>query len=165
VDVRSEGVKTLKIVVLGDSDHNDLLCMHPPLKDLTNFLINTKKMSIPHVSAICAIGLTTAATGYLTYTKIRLYEKRETMTMETMHRRAQLELDKDRFVFDKDRFAFDKDRFAFDKDRFAFDKDRFAFDKDRFAFDKDRFAFDKERDQHQLDFGRAMLGLNKPDLP
>jgi hypothetical protein len=130
--------------------------MHPPpLKELTSFLINTKKMSIAHVSAISAIGLTTMAAGYLTYTKIRLYEKRETMTMETMHRRAQLDLDKDRFVFDKDRFVFDKDRFVFDKE-----KDQHTLDHGRAMF-----GLDKERDQHTLDFKRALLELDNSKLP
>jgi hypothetical protein len=68
--------------------------MHLPLKELTNLLINTKRMSIPHILAISAIGLTTMATGYLAYTKIRLYEKTELIRIETMHQQAQFQLEK-----------------------------------------------------------------------
>jgi hypothetical protein len=118
--------------------------MHLPLKELTNFLINTKKMSISHVAAISAIGLTTMATGYLTYTKIRLYEKTELIRIEDMHHRYKLEHDKDRLVFDKDRLAFDETRLV---------------------FDEKRFKFDQNRDQHTLTFRRSMIELDNSKLP
>jgi hypothetical protein len=105
------------------------------LKDLGPFLIQTKKMSIPHVAAISAIGLTTVLTYHFAYTNIKLYERKYNI----MYQKEQLDVDKDRFAFDKDRLTLDKDR---DNHALEFRRAMLELDRDRLAFDRERRDFD-----------------------
>lgn len=80
--------KKLKINLFGELYPTWLLCMIT-LRELGPFLVNTKKMSIPHVAAISAIALTTLAAGHFAYTNIKLYEKK----IEIVHQQEQLQVD------------------------------------------------------------------------